>query len=140
VVSLRRHAKTALLRDVPLFAECSRRDLAGVATLMEDVSFAAGVVLMREGEPGRAFVVIVEGTAKVTRRGRRVTDLGPGDFAGEIALVSNVPRTATVVASTPLRALVIADRPFRQLLQEQPAIAVKVMRALAARLAAMSGA
>jgi len=135
---LRKNRKAELLRRVPLFSECSKRELGDVAGLADELSVPAGTALMREGERGRDFIVLVEGTVKVTRKGRKVAELGDGDFVGEIALVADVPRTATVVASSPLRVLVVSDRAFQRLLRQQPALASKVMRSLGERLAAIS--
>lgn len=137
-MALRKNRKLELLHGVPLFAGCSKRELTDIAALADELSFAAGASLMREGEAGREFVVIVEGTVKVTRKGRKIAELSAGDFVGEIALVADVPRTATVVATTPLRMLVISDRAFRRLLQTQPSIAAKVLQSLGERLAVNS--
>ena len=91
--------------------------------------------MTREGEPGREFFVLLEGTADVRKKSRKVNALGPGDFFGEIALVSREPRTATVIATSPVRALVITDRSFRRLLEDSPQVQTKVMEAMAQRLA-----
>jgi CRP/FNR family cyclic AMP-dependent transcriptional regulator len=135
-VALRKNRKLELLHAVPLFSGCSKRELSDIATLTDELSLAAGAALMKEGEHGREFVVIVEGTVKVTRNGRKVAELSDGDFVGEIALVADVPRTATVVASTPVRLLVLSDRSFQRLLREQPPLAAKVMQSLGERVAA----
>jgi CRP-like cAMP-binding protein len=84
---------------------------------------------------GREFFVVLEGDVEVTRGGHELQRRGPGDFFGEIALVTNVPRTATVTATSPVRALVITDRDFRRLLEDSPRIQLKVLEALAERLA-----
>jgi CRP-like cAMP-binding protein len=94
--------------------------------------------VIKEGDSGREFFVIVEGTADVERGGRRIASLGPGDFAGEIALIAKMPRTATIMTTSPVRALVITDRAFRQLLEHSPQIQVGVLTALAERLAPTS--
>jgi CRP-like cAMP-binding protein len=91
--------------------------------------------MTREGDRGREFFVLLEGEANVTKDGRTINQLSAGDFFGEIALVSDTPRTATVTATTPVRALVIVDRSFRRLLKDQPEIQSKVLAALAARVA-----
>jgi CRP/FNR family transcriptional regulator, cyclic AMP receptor protein len=91
--------------------------------------------MTRQGDRGREFFVLLEGEADVTKDGRRINQLSGGDFFGEIALVADTPRTATVTATTPVRALVITDRSFRRLLKDQPEIASKVLAALAARVA-----
>lgn len=131
---LRKNAKVELIKRVPLFAECSRKDLNEIAGIADEIDLREGKELTTEGRPGREFFILIEGEADVKKRSRRVNTLGPGDFFGEIALVTQRPRTATVVATAPVRALVITDRSFRSLLEHQPAIQGKVMSALAARL------
>jgi CRP-like cAMP-binding protein len=88
-----------------------------------------------QGARGREFFVLLDGNADVKKNGRRINTLGPGDFFGEIALVSDTPRTATVIATSPVRALVITDRSFRRLMADTPEIQERVLSALAARLA-----
>ena len=132
---LRRNEKVEWIRHVPLFSQCSRRELAQIAGLADEIDLRDGKVLIREGERGREFFVLLEGSAEVTKDGRRINTLGPGDFFGEIALVSQSPRTATVTATSPVHTLVITDRSFRRLLDESPKIQIKVMEALAERLA-----
>jgi len=132
---LRRNAKVDLLRRAPLFQRCSKRELEQVATLADEMDFPPGKMLTKEGEPGREFFVLIEGSADVSRRGRKINTMRAGDFFGEIALVSDTPRTATVTATSPVRALVITDRAFRRLMRDQPEIQSKVLAALAARLA-----
>ena len=95
----------------------------------------AGRVLIKEGTRGREFFTLVEGDVRVLKNGRKVASLGPGDFFGEIALVTDVPRTATVTTTSPVQALVITDRAFRELLRGSPAIQGKVLEAVALRLA-----
>jgi CRP/FNR family cyclic AMP-dependent transcriptional regulator len=131
---LRKDHKVDLIKRVPLFAECSNKELSEVAGIADEIDLREGKELTKQGRPGREFFVLVEGTAEVKRGARRVNLLGPGDFFGEISLVRQVPRTATVVATSPVRALVITDRSFRSLLEHQPGIQTKVMSALAARL------
>jgi CRP/FNR family transcriptional regulator, cyclic AMP receptor protein len=131
---LRKNAKVELIKRVPLFSECSRRDLAEIAGIADEIDLREGKDLTREGGPGREFFILIDGDADVKKGTRRVNRLGPGDFFGEIALVAQRPRTATVTATSPIRALVITDRSFRTLLEHQPTIQGKVMSALAARL------
>src|SRR2546423_9769095 len=127
--------KTELIRKVPLFARCSRAELKEIAMLADEIDLREGKEMTREGAPGREFFVLLEGTADVKKNRRRVNRLGPGDFFGEIALVSHEPRTATVIATSPVRALVITDRSFRRLLDDSPQVQTKVMEAMAERLA-----
>ncbi len=133
-MALRKNAKVELIRNVPLFAECSRRELAEVASIADEIDLPAGKEMTHEGGPGREFFVLIDGEAAVTKRNRRINRMGPGDFFGEIALLRDTPRTATVVAETPVRALVITARNFRTLLDHSPQIQGKVLSALAARL------
>jgi CRP-like cAMP-binding protein len=131
---LRKNAKVDLIKSVPLFSECSKKELAEIAGIADEIDLRDGKELTREGRPGREFFVLIEGEADVRKGSRRINRLGPGDFFGEISLVTRRPRTATVTAASPVRALVITDRSFRSLLEHQPEIQGKVMSALAARL------
>ncbi|HEU4942104.1 MAG TPA: cyclic nucleotide-binding domain-containing protein [Gaiellaceae bacterium] len=131
---LRTNAKVELIKGVPLFSELGRKELDEVASIADEIDLAEGKELTVEGQPGREFMVIVEGDATVRKGGEEVNRLTAGDFFGEIALVRQQPRSATVTAATPIRALVITDRSFRALLEHSPGIEEKVMSALSARL------
>ncbi len=124
-----------LIRKAPLFARCSRTEMKEIVKLADEIDLREGKEMTREGSPGREFFVLLEGTADVKKNSRKVNTLGPGDFFGEIALVSHAPRTATVIATSPVRALVITDRSFRRLLDDSPQVKTKVMEAMAMRLA-----
>jgi CRP/FNR family transcriptional regulator, cyclic AMP receptor protein len=124
-----------LIRRAPLFARCSRAEMKEIVKLADEIDLREGKEMTREGSPGREFFVLLEGTADVKKNSRKVNTLGPGDFFGEIALVSHAPRTATVIATSPVRALVITDRSFRRLLDDSPQVKTKVMEAMAMRLA-----
>lgn len=130
---LHRNEKVELIKRVPLFAGCSKGELEQIAHIADEIDLPEGKELTRQGERGREFLVLLEGNADVTQDGQSINQLGSGDFFGEIALVEDRPRTATVTASSPVRALVITDRAFRQLLDEQPEIREKVLAAAAAR-------
>jgi CRP/FNR family transcriptional regulator, cyclic AMP receptor protein len=132
---LRKDAKIDLLKRVPLFAQCSKQELAAVASVADEIDLRQGKQLTTQGRPGREFLVLVEGEAEVRKNGRKLRTLSDGDFFGEIALVTKRPRTATVVATTPVRVLVITDRSFQSLLERSPSIQVKVLQALAERVA-----
>ena len=135
---LRRDAKIELLKRVPLFAECSKKELGEIARVSDEMDVGQGSVLTREGDSGREFFVLVEGVAEVRRKGRKVSTMKPGDFFGEIALVSDRPRTATVTVAAPGRVLVMTDRAFRELMQRMPSIQRKVLAAVVDRLPADS--
>ena len=130
----RQDSKVDAIAHVPLFAAASKADLRKIASITDEIDIREGKNLTKEGAPGHEFFVIVEGTAEVRRKGRKVRTLGPGDFLGEISLVSRKPRTATVTATSPIRALVITEQSFRRLLEDQPTIGVKVLRSLAERV------
>ncbi len=127
--------KVELIRKVPLFSKLPKSGLREVASLADEIDLPQGKVLTREGDRGREFFVLLEGTADVRRKGRKINALKKGDFLGEIALVTNVPRTATVTTSAPTRALVITDRAFASLMRRSPQISQGVVEALAERLA-----
>lgn len=131
---LRRNAKVDLIKRAPLFARCTRKELDQVAHVADEIDLREGKELTIEGQPGREFFVLIEGTADVRRKGRKINELKDGDFFGEIALISGAPRTATVTATSPIRALVVTDRDFRTLLKKSPAMQMKVLEALAERL------
>ena len=133
-VQLRRDAKLELLKGVPLFAKCSKAELRRIAILADEVQLDENRTLIREGTRGREFFVVVDGVLRVTRDGRQVSVLSAGDFVGELALVTDVPRTATVTASTPVHLLVLTHRGFLDLLDQSPSIAVKVLQNLGERL------
>ena len=132
---LRRNEKVELIRHAPLFSECSRRELEEIAQIADEIDLREGTELTREGAPGREFLILVEGTADVLKKGRKINSLKSGDFFGEIALVHRTPRTATVKATSPVRALVVTDRNFRTLLERSSEIQLKVLQALAERVA-----
>lgn len=131
--------KVQALKQVPLFADLSRKELAQLAKVSDDLEVETGKELTREGETGQEFFVIVEGEIDVTIKGKRVASRGGGDFIGEIALLEDTPRTATVTATTPVRLFVLTRQDFRSLVDESPSVEQKVMRALARRVVELSG-
>jgi len=133
-MQLRKNAKVEMLRRVPLFSHCSKKELEEVASVADEVSLADGRVLIREGERGREFFVIIDGELGVRRKSRKIATMRDGGFVGEMSLVMDKPRNATVTAEGPVRALVITDRAFKRLLEHSPGIQLKVMRALAERV------
>jgi CRP/FNR family cyclic AMP-dependent transcriptional regulator len=134
-VRLGSNSKVDLIKGVPLFAAASKQELAEIASIADEIDLPEGKVLIQEGDTGREFFVLIDGTAEVSRGGKKVATIGPGDFFGEIALISKTPRNATITTTSPVRALVITDRAFRQLLDHAPQIQIGVLTALAERLA-----
>ena len=131
-LGLRKDAKIELMKKVPLFASLGNAQLAQVASIADEVRLPEGKVLTREGERGREFFILIDGEVEVRRKGRKVATMMPGEFFGELALVSNRPRTAT--ASKPVRVLVVKDTSFRSVLLRTPQIALKVLQAAVERL------
>ena len=129
------NSKIDLIKRVPLFSTVSKQELAEIASIADEIDLPEGKVLIQEGDAGREFFVLVDGTAEVERGGKKVATIGPGDFFGEIALISKTPRNATITTTSPVEALVITDRAFRTLLDHAPQIQIAVLTALAERLA-----
>lgn len=127
--------KVEALKRAPLFEGLSKKELTQLARVSEDMEVPEGTVLTKEGDLGHEFFVIVEGETQVKRKGRSLGARGPGDFIGEIALLEQVRRTATVTAKTPLRVFVLTSKDFHHLLEENPKVERKVLRTLAKRIA-----
>jgi CRP/FNR family cyclic AMP-dependent transcriptional regulator len=130
--------KADALGRCPFFEGLSRGELLELAKVSEDMEVGEGKVLTREGQSGSEFFVIIDGEVSVTKDGREIRTLGPGDFFGEIALLEDTPRTATVVAKTPLRFFVLTRQSFRSMLAHQPELERKVLTALEERVRATS--
>jgi CRP-like cAMP-binding protein len=136
---LGKDAKLDLIRSVPLFEDCSRRELREIEAAVDEVVVPAGYTFTKEGASGKELIVIVEGAAEVRSKGRKINELGAGDFLGEIALISGAPRTATVRTTQPTHALVLTGQAFRRLVRQIPSMQMKVLEALARRLPADLG-
>jgi CRP/FNR family transcriptional regulator, cyclic AMP receptor protein len=124
-----------LLAQVPLFSHLSRRQLKRLADSATEERYMEGARIVRQGEEGDSFFIIVEGQARVANRsGKTVNELLPGDFFGEISLLDGGVRTATVVSETPMRMLVLKRNAFRRIVSEDSAVAVKLLEYAAALL------
>lgn len=126
------------LAKVPIFSECSKRELAIITRASKEVVHKEGTVIAREGERGVGLFLILEGQCSVTIGGKVKAKLGPGDFFGEVALLDGGPRTATVTALSPVKLIGITGWVFRGLLMEHPSIALKTLEAVAGRLRSVS--
>jgi CRP-like cAMP-binding protein len=126
--------RVALLKQVPLFADLDRRDLEQVAESLKERTFGAGETVATEGERGVGFFIIQEGEARVSIAGDERRRLGPGDYFGEIALIAETDRTATVSAETELRCLGMTFWDFRPLVESNGKIAWKLLQALAKQM------
>jgi len=124
------------LTTVPLFANLDKKHLKQISSLATQIEVKEGKDLTREGEHGSEFIIVLEGEAEVKVDGQVVATRGPGDYFGEIALLANRPRTATVTAKTPMKIEVIGRREFQTLLEDNPSIATELLAATADRLSA----
>jgi CRP/FNR family cyclic AMP-dependent transcriptional regulator len=124
----------SMLASVPLFSECSKKELREIAGAAKEVEHKAGAVVAREGDQGVGFFLILDGTARISRSARTLRRLGPGDYFGEIALLDEGPRSATVTAETPLKLLGLTAWNFRRLVAQNPSIAPKLLKVMGERL------
>jgi CRP/FNR family cyclic AMP-dependent transcriptional regulator len=134
-VRLGKDGKVKLIEKVPLFSRLSKKDLEDVARIADELDLPSGKDMATEGDRGREFFVLLEGEADVRKGDRSINTMRKGDFFGEIALVTKMPRTATVTATTDVRVLVINERDFATLLKNSPEIGRNVAEALANRIA-----
>ena len=125
-----------LLRLVPLFRGMTDRSFDAIANLASETTYAAGDELVRQGTPGREFIIIVSGRARVERDGKHIRELGPVDFLGEISLVDGSPRTATVTALDPIHAVTVQREGFLDLIDRIPVFRLEVLNALTQRIRA----
>jgi CRP-like cAMP-binding protein len=132
---LGKDGKVELIKKVPLFSKLSKKSLEEVAHIADELDLPLGKVMAEEGDRGREFIVLLEGEADVTKGGQTINRMRDGDFFGEIALVTKMPRTATVTATTDVRILVITDRDFGALLKHSDEVSRGVAEALAERMA-----
>jgi len=126
--------KVELLEQIPLFSSCTKREMAQVAALTSPAELAAGTILTRQGAAGGLAFVIASGRAEVTRQGKRLATLGPGDVVGELSLIDGQPRSATVKALTDLEVLEIDGRDLAKLLRKAPSVTRKLLESMAGRL------
>jgi CRP-like cAMP-binding protein len=122
------------LASIPLFSQCDKKELTEIAKLATEIEIEPGRQFIKEGEYALEMVIIVEGTATVTKGGQFVAKLGPGDVVGELALLSHRPRNATVTADTKLDILVIDNGAFDALLDDVPGLAKRLLKVVASRL------
>jgi CRP-like cAMP-binding protein len=133
---LRKSAKEQLIKSVPLFSHCTSREVTALAAEADELTLPEGKDLTKQGERGREFMVIVDGSARVLKNGRTINELGAGDFIGEIALLSDVPRTATVTTTSETTVLVLTDRAFKRVADKIPSVHSSLLAALSERLQA----
>jgi len=126
--------KLELLKRTPLLAGLGRKDIEEVGRLVDEVDLRAGYVLMREGDIGREFFVIIDVQVRIDQGGRQIWMMGLGQVLGDIALVTERPRTATETTETACRLLVLSHGAFHQLMDQYPSIRLSVLETMALRL------
>jgi CRP-like cAMP-binding protein len=122
------------LRSIPIFSACGPNDLQRIAQLVDEVEIADGKVIMREGEPAKEMYIVVSGKAHADKGGKRLTEVGPGAVFGEMSLIAEGPRTATVTADGPVSAFVVAHREFHSLMEGHPEFRMRVLEGLASKV------
>jgi CRP-like cAMP-binding protein len=137
---LSRDQKIEMLGSMPLFEGIDAEDVGGIADRSVEVDYAAGGVIVREGEIGTGFFVVVSGAVRVVRDGETVSTLGPGEFFGELSVLDHRPRNAQVVAAEPTTCLALASWDLEAVITEQPRVALAMLRVLAGRLRDVSDA
>jgi CRP-like cAMP-binding protein len=121
------------LASIDLFSSLSKRERTEIAGRAEEIDVPEGTHLVREGEFAYEFFVIEDGSAEVLRDGQHVADLGPGDFLGEIGIVTRAPRNASVVAREPTRVMVLSEQDFRGVARSFPTVAEQIREAVRER-------
>ena len=131
---MQQRQRVAQLSKVPLFANCSKRELARLLSRVRSENVDAGHTLFVEGAPSSNLYVILTGSAIVRRKGRRIARVGPGDVVGELSVILGGPRTATVEAETPIEWLVLDRASLREAIDDVPGLGWNVLQSVAARL------
>jgi len=134
VARVRQEDKINALGRIPLFSDLSKKELVFLARMTTEVDVREGSTLVRQGEMGREAMIIESGTAVVRRNNRKVDDIGPGDFFGEMSLIDHMPRNADVVATSDMTVLVMDSREFSTILDTYPKVAVKILKTVVERL------
>jgi CRP-like cAMP-binding protein len=125
---------TEQLRKVPLFEGISNADLQRIAESAKERRFEAGTPIVSAGEPGSGFYLIIDGRVEVKRGDRTIATLGPGNYFGELALIRETPRTATVVAKDPTTCLALTRWDFKGIVVANPSIAIRLLETVANRI------
>ncbi|MBL88941.1 MAG: hypothetical protein CL886_10475 [Dehalococcoidia bacterium] len=115
------------INQVPLFSGLSKTEMKSLKMLMTEVDINSGKTVVREGDVGREFMIILSGTAAVSKQGNKFASLGPGDFFGEMSLLGKGPRSATITAETDLQLKALNRREFATMLHNNPKIAEKIL-------------
>lgn len=124
----------AFIARVPLFSKCTADEIAAIANVAQEHSFAAGQIIVTQGTPGTAFYMVLSGRVEIVRDDSSLGAFGPGDFFGEMSLLDSAPRSATIRAIEPTVCVMLASWDFKSLLEAHPSIAIKLLEVLSRRL------
>lgn len=124
----------SFLSRVPIFSSCTPAEIAAIDAAAQEHDFSAGQIVVTQGTPGQAFYLILSGRVELVRDGASLGTFGPGDFFGEMSLLDQAPRSATVRAVEPTTCIMISSWDFKALLEQHPSIAVKLLEVLSRRL------
>lgn len=122
------------LARVPIFANCTPEEIAAIAAVAQESGFQPAQIIVTQGTPGQAFYLILEGRVEIIRDGQSLGAFGPGDFFGEMSLLDQAPRSATIKAIDATNCLMLSSWDFKALLEKHPSIAVKLLEVLSRRL------
>jgi CRP/FNR family cyclic AMP-dependent transcriptional regulator len=129
-----RNTKIDQLRGVQMFSACTDKELAQIARACDELAVEADAILVEEGTAGEDFYLVGTGEADVTRGGRHLATLGPGQYFGELSLLDDAPRNASVTARTPMTLIRLRRREFSAVLDSWPGVAHKLLQQMARRL------
>jgi CRP/FNR family transcriptional regulator, cyclic AMP receptor protein len=130
----RKKSKVDVLKDVWLFSACTNKELGRIASLVDEAEVPEGAVLTKEGATGHEFFAVSDGKATARIKNKKIASYGPGDFFGEMSLLDQGPRSATITADSPMDLYVLDAKSFNTLIDRHPAVARKILRGLAQRL------
>lgn len=127
-------AHEEFLARVPIFANCTPSEIDAIVAVAQESAFQAGQIIVTQGTPGQAFYLILSGRVEIIRDGQSLGAFGPGDFFGEMSLLDQAPRSATIKALEPTLCMMLSSWDFKALLEQHPSIAVKLLEILSRRL------
>jgi CRP-like cAMP-binding protein len=127
-------AHEEFLARVPIFANCTPSEIDAIVAVAQESGFQAGQIIVTQGTPGQAFYLILSGRVEIIRDGQSLGAFGPGDFFGEMSLLDQAPRSATIKALEPTLCMMLSSWDFKALLEQHPSIAVKLLEILSRRL------
>ncbi len=122
------------LSRVPIFSSCTADEIAAIETVAQESTFHAGQIIVTQGTPGQAFYLVLSGRVEILRDGVSLGAFGPGDFFGEMSLLDQAPRSATIRAIDQVECLMLSSWDFKALLERHPSIAIKLLEVLSRRL------